>query len=564
MADQIGLLKNIKKVAGLLRISTEKTNHEGKKTNLEETLKNHEVQMKTFFAEWGIELVLYKEVLSGGTAFEDRKALQEALKDLEDPDKNFDALAVIELERLSRDTYVSGIIKKTLENSGALLISLSPFQILDMNDNGDALMFGFASLIAEHNRKIASNRVKLNKIAMARQGQNSSGSVPFGYKRNPETKRLEIEKVQEGIDELGKPIMVEAPSVKIVRQIFKWYLEGIGQRTICDRLNEMGIKNKQGNKWIPNSLRVLLTTETYKGTLIARNFVKRKGKMVENEADTVIVENNHEAIIEPELFNKAQQFRDTKKERSGIDKRSRDWNEKKHFNILDGLIFCECCGRKSTIKWYNNRNLFHIIKCTRFDASGKTCENGGMGLRDIEKIVFEQLLKQKEEYEEKSRRFKINDFALQNDELEQKKDMLEKELERLQREFKAIRRLEKKYEMEKEETGVTDTDEEAEIEEDKKENKQQRLNITTKLEEVIEKLNNTPSAEQEIKRLDEKLKIIEELTSNKDLTNQEINAGLKKLILKIEYKRILPDDYKTMTKAEKDKHKAQIIIDPIE
>jgi site-specific DNA recombinase len=564
MADQIGLLKNIKKVAGLLRISTEKTNHEGKKTNLEDTLKNHEVQMQTFFAEWGIELVLYKEVLSGGTAFEDRKALQEVFNDLEDPEKNFDALAVIELERLSRDTYVSGIIKKTLENSGALLISLSPFQILDLNDSGDALMFGFASLIAEHNRKIASNRVKLNKIAMARQGLNSSGSVPFGYKRNAETKRLEIEKVQEGVDALGKPIMVEAPSVKIVRQIFNWYLEGIGQRTICDRLNEMGIKNKQGNQWIPNSLRVLLTTETYKGTLIARNFVKRKGKMVENEEDTVIVENNHEAIIDPETFNKAQKFRNTKKERSGIDLRSRDWNEKKHFNILDGLIFCKCCNRKSTIKWYNNRNLFHIIKCTRFDASGKTCNNGGMGLKDIEKRVFEDILQFKKEIEAKMERFKSNDFEQHNNELEQQKELLEKELERLQRELKAIRRLEKKYEMEKEETGVADADEEAAIEEDKQDNKKQRLNVAAKLEEVNEKINKTPSAENEIKKLNEKLDIIKELTTRKDLSKQEINAMLKKIILKIEYKRILPEGYVKMKKAEKEQHQAEIDIEPTE
>src|SRR3954465_12259504 len=148
--DQIATLKQIKKVAGILRISTEKTDFEGKKVDAEATLKNHEIQMANFFDEWGIELILYKEVLSGGSEFEERKALQAALVDIKDPNQNFDAIAVIELERFARDTFVSAMIKKACEDSGALIISISPFQILDMNNSNDSLMFGLASVIAEH------------------------------------------------------------------------------------------------------------------------------------------------------------------------------------------------------------------------------------------------------------------------------------------------------------------------------------------------------------------------------------------------------------------------------
>ena len=552
MADHIEQLKAMKKVAGLLRISTEKTDFEGKKIDVEATLKNHEVQMKTFFEEWGIELVLYKEVLSGGSDFEDRKALQAALKDIKDSNQNFDAIAVIELERLSRDTYVSGIIKKALEDSGALLISLSPFQILDMNDSGDALMFGFASLIAEHNRKIASNRVKLNKIAMARQGLNSSGSVPFGYVRNPKTKRLEIE-----TDENGN----EAASVQTVRQIFKWYLEGEGQRSICDRLNSMGIKNKQGNTWIPNSLRVLLTCETYKGTLIARNYVKRKGKMVEDKENTVIIEGNHKPIIEPEIFDKAQKLRGRKKERSGIEKRNNyETNSKEHMSILDGLIYCGCetCGRKSTIKWYSDRQKHYIIKCSKFNASGKTCNNGGIAARDIEHEVFEDILLEQKKIDELRKEIKTNNFEGMKKELLEEQQLLEEQKQSLQNDYRAIRHQEQEYIK----SGVKDEFEEELIAEDKARNAAQRQAVQTRLEEIKAELAKVPSAKEETKKLDEKYNLIEELKNKKDeLEERQINALLKQIILKVTYTRVLPDNYRNLASSEKDKYPAKVKVE---
>lgn len=558
MADHIEQLKAMKKVAGLLRISTEKTDFEGKKVDVEETLRNHEVQMTTFFAEWNIELVLYKEVLSGGSRFEDRIELQKALKDLKDPSQNFDALAVIELERLSRDTYVSGFIKKALEDSGTLLISLSPFQILDMNIEGDSLMFGFASLIAEHNRKIASNRVKLNKIAMARQGLNSSGSVPFGYWRNPKTKKLEIDFVKNEHDE---PILLdgqkqEAPSVETVRQIFKWYLEGEGQRSICDKLNAMGIKNKQGNTWIPNSLRVLLTCETYKGTLIAKNYVKKKGKLVEDKENTVILENNHPAIIEPEIFDKAQSFRNVKKERSGIDQRSNDWNSKKHMSILDGLIYCGCptCGRKSTIKWYADKEKHYIIKCSKFNASGKTCNNGGIAAQDVEAIVFQKLIGYKEEIEKRISKYSSNDFSDKINDLKNELALLEQQKQNLENNFKVLWRQEQDY-LKKE---IKDAFEGELIAEDKAINAAQRQAVQEKIEAIQAQLAATPSADNEIKKAQEKLDIIEQLEKRKDLTINQINALLKQIILKVHYTRVLPDDYRNLARHEKENFPADV------
>ena len=556
MADQIEAFKKIKKVAGLLRISTEKVDFEGNKIDVETTLKNHEVQMTSFFKEWGIELVLYKEVLSGGSEFEDRKALQDALKDLKDETKKFDALAVIELERLSRDTFVSGIIKKTLEDSGALLIALTPFQVLDMQNSSDALMFGLASVIAEHNRKIASNRVKLNKMAMARQGLNSSGSVPFGYIRNPKTKKLEIETVK---DDQGNE--VESPKANVVRQIFKWYLAGDGRRTICDKLNDAGIKNNLGNTWVPNSIRALLECPTYKGTLVARSFVKQKGKLVENEKDTVIIDQNHDAIIESEIWDKAQTFRDNKRKRSGVDQTSKDWNSKKHMSILDGLVFCGCedCGRKSTIKYYTNRNSFYIIKCTRFNTNGLECTNGGMSEKDMAKTVFELITKRKEELEARRTNFKSNDFADRLNDLQKEKDILQNALGDLEKEMMAIAKQEMKYDMEKEIKGE-DPAKEKMLAEFKQENDAKRMMVQGQIAELDLKLQDTPNADSQIKKINEELNLIEALENAGDMDPHQVNAMLKQFILRITYSRDLPENYRTLARNKKDEFPAKIKI----
>lgn len=560
MADHIEMFKQIKKVAGFLRISTEKTDYEGKKTNAEETLKNHTETMTTFFAQWGIELVLYSEVLSGGSEFEDRKALQDILNDLKDDKQNFDAMAVIELERLSRDTYVSSIIKKTLEESNAKLIVLEPFQILDMNNSSDSLMFGLASVIAEHNRKIASNRVKLNKLAMARQGLNSSGSVPYGYIRNPQTKKLEIEKI-ETVDEKGNRIKVESDKPKIVRQIFQWHIEGMGQRTICDKLNEMGILNRQGKQWVPNSLRYLLTCETYIGTLTAKSNQKIKGKIV--PAEIVTIEHNHEPIIDDDTWEKSQRLRNAKRNRSGVDQRTNDWNSKKNTSILDGLIYCGCesCNRKSTIKWYSSKNKFYIVKCTRFNSDGKDCNNGGIAVGEVEQVIFQKIIEYKQEIEKRISSFESNDFASRNTELQEMKEMLEKQMNQLKVSARSIRQQEIAYFQKRDETGIVDEFEEEMIAEDKNINHAKRMSVQQKIDEITLKLSQVPNVKCEIKQLNKKLDIIKELENRKDLTNKQINSLLKQIILKVNYKRILPDNYVNLNFKEREKFGAELEIE---
>ena len=551
-------LAGIENPSALVRISTDKTDFSGKKVDFEETLKNHQEKISLFFKEqnWNLEEGenLYKEVLSGGTEYEQRPELMELLKNM----KKYDAVVVMEIQRLARQSYVSQLIKKEIEKYQVLIITLNPFKIWDVARNlSDSFQYDIYASMSEYERKVASHRVKANKISMARQGLNSSGSVPFGYVRNPKTKKLEIEMMK---DDDGN--MVETYKPKVVRQIFQWYLEGEGQRKICDRLNEMGIKNNSGRLWVPNSMRYLLNCQTYIGTLVANNYENVKGKMVATE--TVVMENNHPAIIDQETWDKTQALRNNKRKRSGVD--NREWNNKKHFSSLDGLIYCEGCGRKTNIKWYHNRDAFYLIKCSQYNADGKTCTNGGGSFDELERIVFAKILNYKDEIEEKISQYSDDDFAIRNDELEEQRKVLEKQLKELQMDARAIRNQEKTYEKQKEETGIVDEFEEEMIAEDKLENQTKRLYVADKLAEVKKKISETPSADEEIGKLNKILDIIKELEKrNDDLTVREVNAMLKQIILRINYKRDLPENYKKLSpKTRHLEFPAQIEIEYVE
>jgi DNA invertase Pin-like site-specific DNA recombinase len=538
------ILSTINYPIGLLRISTDKTDFSGKKVAFEETLKNHEEKMTNFFDQQEWEKNFYKEVLSGGTEYEQRPELMAVVEKINQG--KCDVIVVMELQRLSRQGYVSQVIKKAVEKFQVLIITLNPFKIYDVARNmNDSFLFDITASMGEHERKVASARVKANKISMARQGLNSSGSVPYGYVRNPQTKKLEIEF---RIDENGNK--VETEKAGIVRQIFKWYLDGEGQRSICDRLNDMGIRNKQGNLWVPNSLRYLLTCQTYIGTLVAKNFENEKGKMVPTE--TVVKPNNHPAIIDLETWNKSQALRNNKRDRSGIDQRSKDWNSKKNMSILDGLVYCTCCGRKSTIKWYKDKGFFYIIKCSRFDANGLTCNNGGASIKMIEADVFDKILSYKEEIQKRIHLFEGNDFGTRLADLETQKEMLERHLEELKLEFMTIRNQEKNYERQKQKTGIADEFEEEMIQQDKEDNSNKRMHVNQKLAEVIQKLESTPSADDEIKKLKNKLDIIQELENREDLTPQLVNVLLKQIILKVHYKRELPTNFRNLSQKVRD------------
>ena len=132
------------------------------------------------------------------------------------------------------------------------------------------------------------------------------GAFPsYGYIKNPED---------------NHKLIIDKESAEIVRKIFGWKVnEGLGNLSICHRLNDMGVLNPTGYKkkklnqnynnskilqedysWCPSTVRNILKNDIYIGNVTQgkRKVKSYKVHKVEQvpEEEWITVENMHKAI----------------------------------------------------------------------------------------------------------------------------------------------------------------------------------------------------------------------------------------------------------------------------
>lgn len=139
-------------------------------------------------------------------------------------------------------------------------------------------------------------------------------------------------------DEQGKKILVvEKSEAEIVKYIFQEYSKGKGYRAIANDLNKRELLTVKGNTFSTVAVKDILKNKTYGGYLEYAKYVnweekRRKGK----NPQPIVVEGEHEPIIEKELFDKVQT-------RLKVAKKQPQWNERGE-NLLTGLLRCPECG----------------------------------------------------------------------------------------------------------------------------------------------------------------------------------------------------------------------------
>lgn len=112
-------------------------------------------------------------------------------------------------------------------------------------------------------------------------------------------------------DKNGKLVVVESEAA-IVRKIFELYLNGFGVRKIKKYLEENEIKTVTGKDvWSTSTIDRILSNEKYVGEVLMQksyteDFLTGKRKKNEGELAMYLIENDHEAIISRELFEKVQ------------------------------------------------------------------------------------------------------------------------------------------------------------------------------------------------------------------------------------------------------------------
>ena len=153
----------------------------------------------------------------------------------------------------------------------------------------------------------------------------------------------------------------------IVQRIFSYYLDGDGFYTIAKRLNEEGVENPSGADWLPSTIQKLIKNVNYSGNLLlqktfSENHITKKMRVNKGQLPMYYVENAHDAIIPPEMFEAVQQE---------VAQRTEHYlktPQQKKVYPFTGLIECAICGRSYRRKTTKNQVVWI---CSTFNTRGK-------------------------------------------------------------------------------------------------------------------------------------------------------------------------------------------------
>lgn len=305
-----------------------------------------------------------------GSNFE-RPAFQEMIADIKAGKVN--CIVVKDLSRFGRDHLEAGeYIEKIFPFLGVRFIAINDhYDSLHRNPESDELIVPFKNLMNEAYCRDISIKTRSHLEIKRRHGDFIGAFAVYGYKKDPEDHNR---------------LLIDDEAAGVVRDIFRWKLDGISTQDIADRLNSAGIptpmdyKTSQGMRyktkfrkktdsgWCAKTVLRILKNPVYIGTLeqgrVTTPTYRVKRQVNRPRSEWAVVENNHEAIIDPMDFQVMQQVLalDTRTSIGGTS-----------VELFSGLLFCGECGASMVRKTVSSGNKKYIYYVCSAHKQDKTC-----------------------------------------------------------------------------------------------------------------------------------------------------------------------------------------------
>ncbi len=276
-----------RKVAGYARVSTD---HDEQLTSYEAQLDYYTALIKSH-DDWAFA-GMYSDEGVTGTSTRKREGFQSMVADA--LAGKIDLIITKSVSRFARNTVDSLSTIRMLKEHGTE-VYFEKENIWTFDSKGELLITIMSSLAQEESRSISENVTWGHRKRMADGKVSVAYSTFTGYDRGEDGN-----------------LVVNPEQAKTVRLIFGDYLAGLSCHAIAEKLTAMGIKTSRGNgKWNQLTVRYILSNEKYKGCALlqktfTQDFLTKKQVQNHGEVPQYYVENNHEAIIEPEIFDRVQ------------------------------------------------------------------------------------------------------------------------------------------------------------------------------------------------------------------------------------------------------------------
>lgn len=270
---------------------------------------------KHYIKEQGGEIVdvVFDEFYSGKNT--ERPGMREILASLKNGQAQWDTIVVYKLSRLTRSLRDGSQIFDELFKWGKGFVSITE-KNLDFSTPSGRAMLGILHVFNQFEREQTAENTRNKMISIAKKGLWPSGRAPYGYKR--------------GAKGDNKLYIDERKSLKL-KNMFEMYVDK--KYMTVDIVKKHGISKQQ--------LLTILRSKTSLGYIVYGG-----GEY----------SGQHEAILDQELFNRAQQILPTRTN-GHIRVKSQ-----KYDYILAGIIKCHC-GRHMTPESAKSGQYFYY-RCT--------------------------------------------------------------------------------------------------------------------------------------------------------------------------------------------------------
>ncbi|MBQ6961852.1 MAG: recombinase family protein [Clostridia bacterium] len=310
------------------------------------SIRNQKIFLENYAKEHGFDnCVHYTDDGWSGGNFE-RPAWKQLIRDVEA--EKVGAVIVKDMSRVGREYLQTGYYTEVVfRQHDVHFIAIG--NNIDSDDQSTTDIAPFFNIMSEFYLRDMSKKQRAAYKARGLAGKPTTNQAIYGYRKDPEDKHHWL---------------IDEEAAEIVRRIFQMAVNGDGPGVIASKLRDSqvetpsyyetthGICNRSGRTdmtrpydWCPCTVTNILSRPEYMGHTVnfrsSRESYKSKKVIRFPEEDWVIIENTHDAIIDPETWKLAQYTRRTihRVDKTGVS------------NPFTGLVYCADCGAKM----YNHR-----------------------------------------------------------------------------------------------------------------------------------------------------------------------------------------------------------------
>lgn len=247
------------------------------------------------------------------------------------------------------------VLSKSISRFARNTVDFEKENIYTMDSKGEFLLTIMSSLAQEESRSISENVIWGQRKRLADSKTSLAYSRFLGYDKGKEKYEMVVNEEQ----------------AVTVRRIFFMFLQGYTAHSISKVLTSEDVPTLCGcTVWYARTIQSILQNEKYKGDALLQkeftvDFLTRKLKKNEGELPQYYVEEDHEPIISPWLFDYVQK---RLKERGDVPGRYSG------VTVLSSKLECWVCGSMYTPRPWHSTSYNNLVwQCRNRTKKGPKC-----------------------------------------------------------------------------------------------------------------------------------------------------------------------------------------------